>query len=181
MKPIFLIGYMGSGKSTLGRSLSRRMNCDFIDLDAYIENRYHKRIKEIFAERGEVGFRDIEHRLLLEVCDFQNIVIACGGGTPCYLDNMDVMNSHGVAVYLSVPIERLYSRLSRPRSKAKRPVIASKTDEELMEFIADNLRQRDPFYSRANLKFDTTNIETAAETEVTAAALEAEIRRFLGM
>ena len=117
----------------------------------------------------------------MEVCDFQNIVIACGGGTPCYLDNMDVMNSHGVAVYLSVPIERLYSRLSRPRSKAKRPVIASKTDEELMEFIADNLRQRDPFYSRANLKFDTTNIETAAETEVTAAALEAEIRRFLGM
>ena len=84
---------------------------------------------------------------------------------------MDIMNAHGVAVYLQVPIERLYQRLSRPRSKAKRPVIADKTDEELMQFITDNLRQRDPFYSRANLKFDTTNIETAAETRVTASHL----------
>ena len=181
MKRVILIGYMGAGKTTVGKALAKQLGLQFYDLDWYIESRMHKTVPQIFAERGEEGFRDIEHRLLLEVCDFQNIVIACGGGTPCYLDNMDVMNSHGVAVYLSVPIERLYSRLSRPRSKAKRPVIASKTDEELMEFIADNLRQRDPFYSRANLKFDTTNIETAAETEVTAAALEAEIRRFLGM
>ncbi len=171
MKPIFLIGYMGSGKSTLGRVLAEMLDCDFTDLDAYIENRYHKTIKEIFAEHGEAGFRDIERRMLLEICDFQNIVIACGGGTPCFGDNMDIMNAHGVAVYLQVPIERLYQRLSRPRSKAKRPVIADKTDEELMQFITDNLRQRDPFYSRANLKFDTTNIETAAETRVTASHL----------
>ena len=171
MKPIFLIGYMGSCKSTLGRVLAEMLDCDFTDLDAYIENRYHKTIKEIFAEHGEAGFRDIERRMLLEICDFQNIVIACGGGTPCFGDNMDIMNAHGVAVYLQVPIERLYQRLSRPRSKAKRPVIADKTDEELMQFITDNLRQRAPFYSRANLKFDTTNIETAAETRVTASHL----------
>lgn len=179
MKPIFLIGYMGSGKSTLGKSLARRMGFDFIDLDAYIENRFHKSVKEIFAERGADGFRDIEHRMLLEVCEFQDVIIACGGGTPCFMNNMDIMNANGLAIYLSVPVERLFSRLSRPGSKAKRPVIADKTDEELMQFIEQNLSERDPFYSRANMKFDTTNIETAAETEVTATALEAQIRKIL--
>lgn len=171
MKPIFLIGYMGSGKSTLGRVLSEMLECEFTDLDAYIENRYHKTVKQIFAEHGEAGFRELERRMLLEVCEFQDIVIACGGGTPCFGDNMDLMNSHGVAVYLQVPVERLFQRLSRPRSKAKRPVIADKSDDELMQFISDNLRQRDPFYSRASIKFDTTKIETAAETRVTAARL----------
>lgn len=180
MKPIFLIGYMGSGKSTLGRVLSQLLGCEFTDLDAYIENRYRKTVKQIFAERGEAGFRDIERRMLLEVCEFQDIVIACGGGTPCYADNMDIMNSHGVAVYLQVPVERLFQRLSRPRSKAKRPVIADKTDAELMQFIADNLSQRDPYYSRADVKFDTTEIETAAETRVTAARLVDVLRQRLG-
>ena len=182
MKPIFLIGYMGSGKSTLGRVLSEMLECEFTDLDAYIENRYHKTVKQIFAEHGEAGFRELERRMLLEVCEFQDIVIACGGGTPCFGDNMDLMNSHGVASkrgfrkipvspQAPVPVERLFQRLSRPRSKAKRPVIADKSDDELMQFISDNLRQRDPFYSRASIKFDTTEIETAAETRVTAARL----------
>ena len=178
MKPIFLIGYMGSGKSTLGRVLSEMLECEFTDLDAYIENRYHKTVKQIFAEHGEAGFRELERRMLLEVCEFQDIVIACGGGTPCFGDNMDLMNSHGVAVYLQVPVERLFQRLSRPRSKAKRPVIADKSDDELMQFISDNLRQRDPFYSRASIKFDTTEIETAAETRVTAARLADILKLF---
>lgn len=170
---------MGSGKSTLGRVLSEMLGCEFTDLDAYIENRYHKTIKEIFAEHGEAGFRDIEHRLLLEICEFQDIIIACGGGTPCFADNMDIMNRNGVAVYLQVPVERLYQRLSRPRSKAKRPVIADKTDEELKQFIIDSLAKRDPYYSRADINFDTTDIETAAETRVTASHLLDIIRPLL--
>lgn len=176
MKPIFLIGYMGSGKSTLGRVLSRQLCTEFIDLDAYIENRFHASVKDLFAKHGEAGFREIEHRMLREVCEFQNTVIACGGGTPCYSGNMELMNEHGITVFLSVPVERLHARLSRPRSKAKRPVIADKSDEELLQFIASNLAMRERFYSQAEVTFDTTNIETAAETELTAAELLRKLR-----
>lgn len=179
MKPIFLIGYMGSGKTTLGRVLSRQLGYDFIDLDLFIENRYHKSIKALFAEHGDNGFREIERRILNEVCDFENTIIACGGGTPCFFDNMELMNSHGLTIYLHIPIERLFKRLTKPSAKAKRPVIASKSDEELMEFIRENLQAREMHYKKAVINFDTTNIETAAETEVTAAYLKNILEKYL--
>lgn len=175
MKAIFLVGYMGSGKSTVGWELARLMNCQFADLDAYIENRYHKTVKELFTCYGEQGFRKIEKRLLEEVCDFQDVVVACGGGTPCYADNMAVMNEKGLTVYLKSPIERLFSRLSLPPARAKRPVIAQKTDEELMQFIIENIKEREVFYRQAHVTIDTTNIETAAETAATAAVLKGMI------
>ena len=177
MKPIFLIGYMGSGKSTLGKILARQLDCDFIDIDKYIEARYRKTIRDLFAIYGESGFRKIERRLLEEVSDIGDVVIACGGGTPCFSDNMQIINSKGTSIYLRVPVERLYARLSRPHSKAKRPVIAGKTDEELMQFIVENLAARDKYYSQASFSFDTTNIETAAETEETAAILIDELHK----
>ncbi len=179
MKPIFLIGYMGSGKTTLGRVLSRQLDYDFIDLDLFIENRYHKSIKELFAEHGDNGFREIERRILREVCDFENTIIACGGGTPCFFDNMELMNTHGLTVYLHIPIERLFKRLTKPSAKAKRPVIANKSDDELMDFIRKNLEAREMHYKKAVIYFDTTNIETAAETEVTAAHLKNAINKYL--
>ena len=95
MKRIFLIGYMGSGKTTLGKAFARAMQLQFIDLDWYIEERFHKTVQELFAERGENGFREIERNMLHEVGDFEDVLIAAGGGTPCFFDNMDYMNSVG--------------------------------------------------------------------------------------
>ena len=171
MRPVFLIGYMGSGKTTLGRALAKEMECDFIDLDNFIEGRFRRTIKDIFAERGEEGFRKIEHNLLEEVAEFQEVIIACGGGTPCHYNNMDIMNSSGLAIYLTTPTSVLLARLSLPQHKAKRPIIANKTDEELKSFIEKNLIERDPFYNKAKMKFDATKIETAEETIETAKEL----------
>lgn len=179
MKPVFLIGYMGSGKTTVGRAVSGMMGCSFIDLDIYIENRYRKTVKELFSLYGEDGFRKIEKRLLEEICEFQDAVIACGGGTPCYFDNMEVMKEKGTVVYLSAPVDILFRRLSLPRSKAKRPVIAAKTDDELLQFICDNLEKRECFYEKADFMFDTSDIETAEETRVSASRLFEELKRFV--
>ena len=126
MKPVFLIGYMGCGKSTLGRALSVATGLDFIDLDHYIEQRFHATIAELFASRGEDGFRRVEQAMLREVCDFSDVIIACGGGTPCFFNNMDEMNAAGTTVWLNTPISRLYERLQRNRSK--RPILANKSD-----------------------------------------------------
>ena len=91
MKPLFLVGYMAAGKTTLGRRAAQLLNVEFIDLDAYIESRYRKRVSDLFAERGEEGFRDIERRMLHEVAEFDNVLVATGGGTPCFFDNMEYM------------------------------------------------------------------------------------------
>ena len=168
MKPIFLIGYMGAGKTTLGRVLARKLGCDFIDLDIFIENRFHRSVRNLFETKGEDGFRKIERNVLLEVAEFQDVVIACGGGTPCFFDNMALMREHGFTVWLTAPEPVLFARLTLPHAKAKRPSIATKSDEEIMGFIHDNIESRRPYYSQAEIEFDTTLIEKAAETEVTA-------------
>ena len=98
MRPIFLVGFMGSGKSTLGKALSKATGLRFIDLDTYIECRYHANVRDIFAEKGESGFRDIEQRMIREVSDFEDVIVACGGGTPCFFNNMEVMNGAGLTV-----------------------------------------------------------------------------------
>lgn len=157
MKPIFLIGYMGSGKSTLGYALSKATGLTFIDLDTYIENRYRKSVRDIFAERGEDGFRKIEKSMLAEVCNFEDVIVACGGGTPCFFDNMDVMNSHGTTVLLDTSIDTLHRRLCH--GKAKRPLIASLSDDELKTFIDTALNQRKPHYCRAKHSFHSDQLD----------------------
>lgn len=171
MKPIFLIGYMGCGKSTMGRNLSAAMNRDLIDLDHYIEARYHLTVKEIFAEKGEEAFRKIEQNILHEVGEFENIIIACGGGTPCYFDNMDFMNEHGTTVFLNASMEALMRRLSTPKAKSKRPIIANKTNDELVQFIAEALKQRAPFYNKAKLIFDSSYLEDGVQIHNSVQAL----------
>lgn len=168
MQPIFLIGYMGCGKTTLGKALGKVLGREFIDLDTYIERRFHATVRQIFAQRGEDGFRDVERRMLHEVADFEDVIVACGGGTPCYFDNMDHMLSRGVTVYLTVPPERIALRLALPGSRAKRPLIAGKSDEELLAFVVEALAKREPFYSRAQLTFCSERIENAEETMATA-------------
>ena len=95
MKPIFIIGFMGSGKSTLGRALAQATGLTFIDLDTYIEQRFHANVRDIFAQRGEDGFRRLERMMLHEVSEFEDVIVACGGGTPCFFNNMEHINSHG--------------------------------------------------------------------------------------
>lgn len=166
MKPIFLIGYMGCGKSTLGRALSKVTGMQFIDLDGYIENRFHSSISDLFASRGEEGFRTLEAAMLEEVSAFSDIIVACGGGTPCFFNNMDLMNSRGLTVWLTTPLERLYERLARNR--AKRPILAGKSDEELLGFITAALREREPHYSRAAARFCATLLEDKSQISETA-------------
>ena len=166
MQPIFLIGYMGCGKSTMGRAVSQLTGVPFIDLDNYIEGRYHMSVKEIFAKHGEEGFRDIERRMLQEVADFEDVIVACGGGTPCFFDNMEYMNAHGTTVFLNTPIPRLHSRLMRGRHK--RPLIANKSDEELLEFIKTALATRLEHYAKAQIEFSSERLESREEIENTA-------------
>ena len=95
MVRIFLTGYMGAGKTTLGKAFARKMNVPFVDLDWYIEERFHKTVGELFTERGETGFRELERNMLHEVAEFENVVISTGGGAPCFFDNMEFMNRWG--------------------------------------------------------------------------------------
>ena len=157
---------MGCGKSTMGRAVSALTGVPFIDLDNYIEQRFHITVKEIFAQRGEDGFRDVARRMLQEVADFEDVIVACGGGTPCFFDNMEYMNSHGTTVFLNTPIDRLHSRLMRGRHK--RPLIADKDDEELMTFIKEALAKRMEHYSKAQITFSSERLENKSEIANTA-------------
>lgn len=157
---------MGCGKTTLGRALGAATGMQFIDLDRYIENRFRASISELFASKGEAGFRRIERAMLEEVCGFENAIIACGGGTPCFFNNMELMNDCGLTVWLNTPIERLYERLQRNR--AKRPILANKSDSELLDFIAEALAEREPYYSQAEAKFCGTLLEDKSQITLTA-------------
>ena len=152
---------MGSGKSTLGYALARATGLTFIDLDTYIENRYRKTIREIFAERGEEGFRQIEKAMLEEVSSFEDVIVACGGGTPCFFDNMALMNSTGTTVLLDATIDALHRRLCHGR--AKRPLIAGMTDDELKVYITEALAKRMPHYSLAQHRFPSDQLEDIHE------------------
>lgn len=166
MKPIFLIGYMGSGKSTLGRLVSAATGLPFIDLDTYIENRFHKSVRDIFQELGEDGFRKIERAMLEEVSSMEDVLIACGGGTPCFFNNMDVINGSGTSVLLEASLSVLHSRLKRGRHK--RPLIAQLSDDELLEFIKKGVEARSPHYTRAKYRFNTSLLESETDREDTA-------------
>lgn len=157
MTRIFLIGYMGAGKTTLGKAFARALGLSFIDLDWYIEERFHKTIRELFTERGEEAFRDLERRMLHEAGEFEDVVISVGGGTPCFFDNVDYMNSVGETVFLDVDIHVLFRRLKI--AKQQRPLLDGKTDEELMTFIQEALQKRLPFYTKAKHTFNGERLE----------------------
>jgi len=148
MTRIILIGYMGAGKTTIGKILAKELGVPFYDLDWYIETRMRKRVKQIFDERGEEGFRIIERNLLHEVAEFEDVVIACGGGTPCFFDNMDYMIGQGDVVYLRGTPDVLFRHLKM--GKGVRPLLLGKSDEELLEYIKENVEKREEFYMKAN-------------------------------
>lgn len=157
---------MGCGKSTLGRNVARISGLQFIDLDRYIETRFHANIRDIFASRGEDGFRMIERAMLREVGEFDDVIIACGGGTPCFFDNMEYMNGAGTTVLLDTSLDKLHTRLMRGRHK--RPLIADKSDDELRTFIVEALDARMPFYSLATRRFRSDLLDDEVEVDETA-------------
>ncbi len=167
--PIFLIGYMGSGKTTLGRALAAALGRDFIDLDFYITQRFRMSIPQLFAQRGEAEFRRMESAMLREAGEFSDVVIACGGGTPCHSGNIDYMNSRGLTLWLQAERERLLTRLER--GAHKRPLIAGKTRDEIAAHLDLTLPQRVPHYSRATLTIDSTHLESKTEIAATLATL----------
>lgn len=156
-KPIFITGYMASGKTTFGRALAKALGRHFIDLDFYIEQRFRKSISQIFDSEGEVSFRDKETKMLLETGDFENVVIACGGGTPCFNSNMDEMLARGLVIYLDTTVERIVERLEANRSR--RPLMAFKTTAQLHKAVAEGLASRIPYYMKAHIKFSGENLE----------------------
>lgn len=171
MKRIFLIGYMGAGKSTMGKWLAQVMDLEFIDLDNFIEARQHKTIKEIFAEIGEEGFRQLERRSLEEVSEYENVIISLGGGTPCFFDNMEVVNQSGTSVYLKPTEEVLLRRLIK--GKHKRPLLADKSDDQILQVIREQLAWREPYYLKAHITFEASHLENKADIIYNAEKLAA--------
>ena len=160
---IFLTGYMGAGKTTLGKAFARKLNLPFVDLDWYMEERFHKTVGELFVERGEAGFRELEKNMLHEVGAFEDVVISTGGGAPCFFDNMDFMNRTGKTVFLNVHPDVLFRRLRV--AKQQRPILQGKQDDELKEFIIRALEKRTPFYSQAQYVFNADELEDRSQIE----------------
>ncbi len=152
---VYLIGFMGSGKSTLGRWLADALDWNFIDLDNFIENKHHKTIPQIFEEYGEDKFREIESSCLKEISKFNKVIVGAGGGTPCFFNNIEIMNTTGLSVYLQLTPKAIYDRLQT--SKSQRPLIAGKKGDELLDFICNKLTDREKYYKKALLIADAQN------------------------
>jgi len=157
---IFLIGFMGSGKSTLGAQLARLVGYQFIDMDHMIEETAEMSIPEIFNEHGEEVFRKWEYDILHELCRREKLVISTGGGAPCHSNMMDLMNTHGTTIYLKLSPEALKTRLIQ--SSAERPLIMGKSEPELLDFIKSLLEKRELFYKRAAHIVDGINLQSQA-------------------
>ncbi len=173
MNRIFLVGYMGAGKTTIGKVLSKLIGLTFIDLDYYIEGRFRKTVAQLFAERGEEGFRSIERNMLHEVAEFEDVLVSTGGGTPCFFDNMEFMNQQGTTIYLQVSVDELASRLEV--CKHTRPVLKNRTGDELKAFVAESLSGRLPFYQKATIVFDANELMTEAD----AYALSEQLKKLI--
>ncbi len=156
---VFLVGFMGSGKTTIGKKLANYLKCDFIDLDKLIETKVGMSIVQYFELHGESAFRDLE-REVLQKTDFpENVIIATGGGAPCFGDNMSWMNENGLVAYLSLSPKALASRLEN--SKTDRPLIRNLKGDELEGFISAKLAEREPFYNQS--KFVVSASDLTAE------------------
>ena len=157
---------MGSGKTTLGKALSKATGMMFYDLDWYIESRMHKTVSQLFAERGENDFRQIEYNMLHEVAEFEDVIISCGGGTPC---NIDYLNRQGDVVYLKATPDVLYRHLQMAR--VERPLLKDKSPEELIDYIAGHLKEREPFYSKARFTLDVSVLDNYRKINVSVEKL----------
>ncbi|MCX6316717.1 MAG: AAA family ATPase [Bacteroidetes bacterium] len=155
---IFLIGFMGSGKTHWGRRLSEKLGIRFFDLDEQVTEQAGKSIPEIFAQEGEEHFRRMEKEVLHIISEsHDSFIMACGGGTPCYFNNIGYMNESGTTVWISTPQEVLFDRLVK--EKANRPLIRELSDDQLRSFIAKKFADRKIYYEQARLKVDEQPVQ----------------------
>jgi shikimate kinase len=161
---LFLLGMMGSGKSYWAQRISGRDNMDWVDLDQEIEKETALSIKEIFEGYGEEYFREKERDALQALSKFDNIIVATGGGTPCFHNNMDWMNDHGITIFLDEDVETLAKRLKK--EKSHRPLIKDLSDEQLHEFLFRKLRERLPFYSQAQYHLHANEISDRSFAQI---------------
>lgn len=154
MKPLFLVGYMGCGKSTLGRKTARRLGVEFADTDALLEQREGASVADVYQLAGEAYFRRAERAVLDELIDSgRGLVVSTGGGLPTWSDNMARMNAAGTTVYLRRPAEQIARRLS-PYGRQKRPRLRGLADDELVDFMRCDMADREPYYAQAQLTVD---------------------------
>jgi len=161
MKPIYLIGFMGSGKTTLGKKIAKYFNFNFIDLDEYIETKYNLSISSIFEKYGETYFRTIERDTLKELSEFNNTIISTGGGTTCYFDNISYMNNNGITIFFDEDIDIIYNRLLN--DKNKRPLIANLSNSEIYKYITSTLDLRKKYYNNCKLKINSNRLKKLSE------------------
>lgn len=159
---MFLLGFMGCGKTTLGRALHAATGIDFVDLDSSIEHRTGMNVRQIFDSLGETQFRLLE-REQLQAESNRPVIVACGGGTPCNHGNMALMNTLGTTVWLQAPVPVLVRRLRQ--GAAQRPLIASLNENEIETFVTQTLRMRLPSYARARYCFDSSLLETPGQID----------------
>ena len=152
----FLNGFMGSGKSHWGKIWATHYKLGFIDLDEVIEQEEGKPVVDIFESKGEEYFRELEAKKLREITEIKNTIIACGGGTPCFKNNMEWMNEHGISIYLSATPEEILRRLVK--GQAQRPLIKKLNHAELLFFIQQKLKEREPFYNQANIILPSADV-----------------------
>lgn len=146
---------MGVGKTTVGKRLALRLNLDYCDLDEYIVKSENQSINDIFAERGELAFRELERQALAKITD-PEIVFSTGGGAPCYFDNLDKMLDSGIVVWLTMEPKMLINRLVS--GKSKRPLLANLPEGEVLSFIENQLKEREVFYQKAHIHVDSSNM-----------------------
>ena len=145
--PVFLMGFMSSGKSRLGKKLAKKLDAPFVDLDKEIESKEGKSISQIFEESGEDAFRQLEAQYLRDLTLNDTSIIALGGGTPIYKNNIEFIVKHGISIYLKVEAKYLIGRLKE--KSAKRPLISKLNESELSDFVNRTLKVREPFYEKA--------------------------------
>ena len=164
MQRVFLIGFMGAGKTSIGKALSAKMKYSFVDLDFFIERRYHKTIRQIFEEKGEDAFREIECKALREVAEFENVIVSTGGGTPCFHQNMMFMKERGTTVYLKASNEELVRRINL--NKNTRPLLKDFSNDKLSRFVEQTMARRSSFYEQAQIIFtvEMQDIDTATSS-----------------
>lgn len=169
--PIFLVGFMGSGKTTLGRAVAEELQVPFVDLDECIEEKERRSIRRIFDEGGEARFREIEAEILDSLTDRGKkgfFVIALGGGTPCRPGVMEKLSERGLTVYLEAPVDRIVERLLLEGDK--RPLVAGKDEEEVKATVIAMMGKRMPYYSKASVTFDSSRLENEEQVKASVKA-----------
>ena len=169
MRRVIIVGYMGAGKTTVGRGRAKGLGMRFYDIDGYIEGRMRKTVPQLLAGRGEDGFRQVERTMLHEAAEFEDIILSCGGGTPCFFDNMEYMNSRGDTVYLKASPEVLCAHLRM--GKTRRPLLEGKTPEQLLGFVTEQLARREQYYMQARHVLDVNLLDNYEKIKVSVERL----------